>query len=511
MMRTTMRRLLPTLAAFILTALPFAASVQAAPTVTLDSGTIRGTSKDGESVFLGVPFAAAPVGPLRWKAPQPVAHWSGVRAAEAFGPACIQFKKSDAVYAANGPTSEDCLYLNVWAPKKAGAKKLPVMLFIHGGSWVLGAGGLPIYDGAALAKRGVIVVTINYRLGMLGFFAHPALTAEDPNGDLGNYALMDQIASLKWVQRNIAKFGGDPGNVTIFGESAGAVAVQAMVASPEARGLFARGISESGGGVALIGSIRSGPMNQEALGAAWAKNAGLEYATPEQLRAVPVDKLVAAPAGTRLMIDGRILALNPGDAIRKGVSAPVPLIFGGNSYEASLVQFTDAFARTILGAPYDTLLAGYAKAPSKAGPAADLRTQGLFIQPTRWLAQLNAQHGHPGYAYYFTQVPASLRATVPGTIHGGEIPYLFGTRFGDETLDEDDRRVGKLIGDYWVNFARTGDPNGPGLPRWQKMTATDAPYLWIDAHPQTRQPTALEEQVQQADIAAAGRMWGPLP
>lgn len=505
-----MRRLLPTLAAFILTALPFAASAQAAPTVTLDSGTIRGTSKDGESVFLGVPFAAPPVGPLRWKAPQPVAHWSGVRAAEAFGPACIQFKKSDAVYAANGPTSEDCLYLNVWAPKQAGTKKLPVMLFIHGGSWVLGAGGLPIYDGAALAKRGVIVVTINYRLGMLGFFAHPALTAENPNGDLGNYALMDQIASLKWVQRNIAQFGGDPGNVTIFGESAGAVAVQAMVASPEARGLFARGISESGGGVALIGSIRSGPMNQEALGAAWAKNAGLDNATPEQLRAVPVDKLVAAPAGTRLMIDGRILALNPGDAIRKGVSAPVPLIFGGNSYEASLVQFTDAFARTILGAPYDTLLAGYARAPSRAGPAADLRTQGLFIQPTRWLAQLNAQHGHPGYAYYFTQVPASLRATVPGTIHGGEIPYLFGTRFGDETLDEDDRRVGKLIGDYWVNFARTGDPNGPGLPRWQKMTATDAPYLWIDAHPQTRQPTALEEQVQQADIAAAGRMWGPV-
>jgi para-nitrobenzyl esterase len=506
-----MNRLLPALATLTLAALPIAVSAQAAPTVTLDSGTIRGTSKDGESVFLGVPFAAPPVGPLRWKAPQPAAHWSGVRAADAFGPACIQFKKSDAVYAANGPTSEDCLYLNVWAPKKAGAKKLPVMLFIHGGSWVLGAGGLPIYDGAALAKRGVIVVTINYRLGMLGFFAHPALTAENPNGDLGNYALMDQIASLKWVQRNIAKFGGDPGNVTIFGESAGAVAVQAMVASPEARGLFARGISESGGGVALIGSIRSGPMNQEALGEAWAKNAGLEYATPEQLRAVPIDKLVAAPAGTRLMIDGRILTLNPGDAIRKGVSAPVPMIFGGNSYEASLVQFTDAFARTILGAPYDTLLAGYARAPSKAGPAADLRTQGLFIQPTRWLAQLNAQHGHPGYAYYFTQVPASLRATVPGTIHGGEIPYLFGTRFGDETLDEDDRRVGKLIGDYWVNFARTGDPNGPGLPHWQKVTATDAPYLWIDAHPQTRQPTALERQVQDAGIAAADRMWGPLP
>jgi len=506
-----MNRLLPALAALTLTALPFAAGAQAGPTVTLDSGMIRGASKDGENVFLGVPFAAPPVGPLRWKAPQPVGHWPGVRSAEAFGPACIQFKKSDAVYAANGPTSEDCLYLNIWAPKQAGTKKLPVMLFIHGGSFVLGAGGLPIYDGAALARRGVIVVTINYRLGMLGFFAHPALTAENPDGDLGNYALMDQIASLKWVQRNIAQFGGDPKNVTIFGESAGAVAVQAMVASPEARGLFARGISESGGGVALIGAIRGGPASQEALGEAWAKGAGLDNATPEQLRAVPVEKLVAVPAGTRLMIDGRILTLNPGDAIRKGVAAPVPLIFGGNSYEASLVQFTDAFARMILGAPYDTLLAGYAKAPSKAGPAADLRTQGLFIQPTRWMAQLNAQHGHSGYAYYFTQVPASLRGTWPGTIHGGEIPYLFGTRFGDETLDDDDRRVGQLIGDYWVNFAKTGNPNGPGLPHWQKMTATDAPYLRIDAHPQTRQPTPLEQQVQDAGIAAAGRMWGPLP
>lgn len=211
------------------------------------------------------------------------------------------------------------------------------------------------------------------------------------------------------------------------------------------------------------------------------------------------------------MIDGRVLTLNPGDAIRKGVAAPVPMIFGGNSYEASLTQFTDAFTRLILGAPYDALLAGYAKAPSKAGPAADLRTQGLFIQTTRWMAQLNAQHGNPGYAYYFTQVPATLRSTWPGTIHGGEIPYLFGTRIVDEKWDDEDRRVSDLIQGYWVNFAKTGDPNGPGLPHWQAMTATDAPYLSIDAHPQTREPTALEQQVQDADIATAGKMWGPLP
>ncbi len=483
-------------------ALPVAA--EAGPTATLASGKIAGTAKPGVSVFLGIPFAAPPVGPLRWKAPQPVAAWKGVRDATKFGNACIQFKKNDAAWARVGPQSEDCLYLNVWAPPGAQGKRLPVMVFIHGGSFLLGAGGVPLYDGTKLAQRGAVIVTINYRLGRLGFFAHPALTAEDPNGWLANFALMDQIAALRWVQKNAAAFGGDAKNVTIFGESAGAVSVQALVGSPAARGLFAKAISESGGGIAGAPTMAAG----EAAGSAWAKSVGLDNATPDQLRAVPVDKLLTGPAPAGAVIDGKVVAGGAGDIFWHGKQARVPMILGGNSYEASLAGFPAGIGRLFVGPAYDGLLAQYEKRPAAiVGAEPDLRAQALFVQPTRWLAQLQAAQGATSYTYFFTQVPASDRGKVPGAIHGGELSYLFGTRIENETWDADDERVSKLMGDYWVRFARTGNPNGPGLPVWGAVTPKAAPYLWIDAKPQTRTATPLEEEVFKAGVAVATKGW----
>ena len=247
---------------------PLHATAAAGPQVMLDTGAVQGVDRDSVSAFLGVPYAAPPVGPLRWRAPRPAAPWTSVRKADHFGDACPQVKIMRAAWAQVGPTSEDCLFLNVWRPDQGGAAPLPVMVFIHGGAFTLGAAGVPLYDGANLARRGAVIVTLNYRLGRLGFFAHPALTAEDPGGLLGNYGLMDQIAALQWVQRNIARFGGDPRNVTLFGESAGAGSVQVLMASPLADGLFAKAISESGAGLAHVPPIRGTATSAEAEGLA---------------------------------------------------------------------------------------------------------------------------------------------------------------------------------------------------------------------------------------------------
>jgi para-nitrobenzyl esterase len=485
-----------------------AGAAWASPTAKLDSGVVEGAQAGDVLVFKGVPFAASTAGPNRWRAPQPVAAWQGVRPAKAFGAACPQPHLSDAAWANVGPQSEDCLFLNVWRPAKVAKGGDAVMVFIHGGSFTRGAGGVPLYDGTKLAERGVVVVTINYRLGRFGYFAHPALTRENADGGrLGNYGFMDQLAALQWVQRNIAALGGDPKKVTVFGESAGAVAVQMLTVSPAAKGLFIRAIEESGGGTAAAAQIRGGPLTAEAFGTSWASGLGLKDPTVEQLRAVPVaDVLKPGPTGP--VIDGVLVTHSPGDAYRKGEQLRVGLMAGGNSHEASLFGDNVATVKPALGAAFPELLADMEAAPhSKAGPGPDLVTQAAAIQPARYLAQRNAAAGLPAYNYYFTQVAQSDRAAAKGADHGWELSYLFGTRLEHETWDATDERVSNLMGDYWVRFAKTGDPNGAGAPRWEPVTRTASPLMVFDAHPHTAQPTALEDKIEAAAVAVAEKVW----
>ncbi|HZZ32269.1 MAG TPA: carboxylesterase family protein [Phenylobacterium sp.] len=487
-------------------------AARAEPTAKLDSGAVQGLAAGDVAVYRGIPYAAGPSGPLRWRAPQPVTPWPGVRPATANGAACPQPHLSDDPWAQVGPQSEDCLFLNIFAPAKTAAQKQKraadaVMVFVHGGSFIRGSGGVPLYDGSALARRGVVVVTINYRLGRLGYFAHPALTAEHADGGrLGNYGLMDQIAALQWVQKNIAAFGGDPKRVTVFGESAGAVAVQMLTTTQAAKGLFVRAISESGGGTAAASPIRGGPLSGEAFGASWAKSVGAADATAAQLRAIPLaDVLKAGPTGP--MVDGVMMLRSPGDSYRKGQQLPVALMIGGNSHEASLVAENVAVAKGALGAAFPELLEAAKVHPTKAGAESDLITQSLAIQPSRYLAQRNAAAGLPAWSYYFDQVAGSDRAKAKGADHGGELAYLFATRADKEVWDAEDRHVSELMGDYWVRFAKTGDPNGKGAPNWAPVTKTASPFMDFDAQPNTAQPTALEDRIEAAAVAVAEKAW----
>ncbi len=500
---TLLKRILVGLAAMFL-----ATAVEAAPTAKLDAGIVQGEAAGDLAVYKGIPYAAPPVGPLRWRAPQAVTPWKGVRTTTAFGHACMQPQLGNEKWAQVGPTSEDCLYLNVWAPAKAVKGAVPVMLFVHGGSFTRGSGGVPLYDGSKLAARGVIVVTINYRLGRLGFFAHPALTAENADGGrLANYGIMDAIAALQWVQNNARAFGGDPKTVTIFGESAGAVSVQMLVASPLTKDLFVRAIAQSGGGTAMGAPIRGGPLTGETFGMRWAEGAGLKDATTAELRAAPIEAVMSTAFAHGPLVDGVVATHSPGNAMRKGLSQPVGFMTGGNSHEASLAGLV-AGARPALGPAYEELIAAYRAAPpTKASPEADLATQTAAIQPSRYLAQRNAARGLPAYAYYFDHVAASERARAKGADHGWELAYLFGTRLDTETWDATDEKVSQLMGDYWVRFAKTGDPNGAGAPRWEPVTKAASPSMIFTASPHSAAPTALEDKVLAAAVAVAEKVW----
>ena len=496
------------LGAFLLAALAACVSAPAAssgdPVASLDSGLVQGEATGGLLVFKGIPYAASTAGEGRWRAPQPVAKWSGVRMATAFGAACPQPYVGNEPWSQVGPQSEDCLFLNVWAPAELAGSTLPVMVFIHGGSLRAGAAGVPLYDGTKLAERNAVIVTINYRLGRLGFFAHPALTAENADGRLANYGLMDQIAALEWVQRNIAQFGGDSKNVTIFGESAGAVSVQALMASPEAGGMFAKAISQSGGGYNITPGLKAG----EAAGQQWAAKRGLTAATSEQLRAIPFAEVATADALTGMMVDGKLLKDSPTKAFMAGTQAKVPLMIGGNSWEASLAGINVATARIVVGAAYDELLAGYKALGTRAGGEADLITQSIAIQPSRHLAERQAAIGQPAFAYYFAQQPASERTTKPGSEHGGELSYLFGTRLNAETWDANDERVSDMMGYYWVEFARTGKPEGAGASAWDSVSATSSRYMLFAADGGMREASDLEARTYAAGASTAAKLWG---
>ncbi|MFC3079263.1 carboxylesterase/lipase family protein [Phenylobacterium terrae] len=455
-----MRRAIAFIAGIAALTLGSAACAEA-PIVRVESGELVGEATTRANIFRNVPYAAPPVGPLRWAPPQRAIAWEGRRDATKNGPSCPQRMNANGTPnggGANGPTSEDCLQLNVFAPLKA--KKAPVMVWIHGGAHTAGAGW--VYDGQNFARDGVVVVSINYRLGPLGYFAHPALTRAAGAGEpLGSYGLMDQIAALEWVKRNIAAFGGDPGNVTVFGESAGGMSILHLLATPKAKGLFHKAIVQSGGGW----FEPDGLATKEKEGAAVAEKLGLPgaSASAEQLRAAPADELIAkGGGGYGPFPDGRLVKETPTQALAAGREIDVPLIIGWNSGEDSL-----------MGPRPPDPAAAAARFPAAGSPAyADEAAQGgerlpraaftdaVFGAPARWVAA-QAADGRPAWLYHFSYVGGRFRPAMTTAAHAAEIQYVFeywGRRTPESAITDEDRAMAKLMHGCWVAFAKTGAP-----------------------------------------------------
>lgn len=474
----------------------FAAGVMAAAQVRIDSGLVEGTTRADSHVrvFKGIPFAAAPVGNLRWQAPQPVAPWNGVRKATDFGPRCMQGRIfSDMVF--RDEMSEDCLYLNVWTPAKSARERLPVMVWIYGGGFQAGSASEPRQDGEMLAKKGVVVVSFNYRLGVFGFLSHPELTKESGKNASGNYGLLDQVAALEWVKRNIAQFGGDPRNVTIFGESAGSFSVSALMASPLSKGLFRRAIGESG----AFFTVGEGTLAPKSLtvsehdGEKFAETVGAKSVA--ELRAKPADEILQAALKDQAFrfapnIDGRMLPKDVYSIYAEGKQAHVPLLAGWNADEIragvvlakerpTAASFT-AQARARFGENADTLLKLYrAGSDAEALESAAALASDMFIgyATWKWIEMHRETVGSTIYRYSFDKAPpiapdtkvngVAITSKDIGARHAGEIEYVFGTLDSLKVpLQAEDWKLSDLMMTYWTNFARNGNPNGKALPQW---------------------------------------------
>ncbi len=452
-------------------------AAMAGPVVHTKSGVVEGVETADVESFKGIPFAAPPVGPLRWRAPQAAAAWTGVRPAKVFSRDCIQEPQSEPPGPGfNNPTSEDCLYLNVWRPKQRTARPLPVMVWIYGGAFIMGAGSFPIYDGANFARDGVVLVTFNYRLGRLGFFAHPALSREQVNEPTANYGLMDQIAALRWVRENIAAFGGDARNVTIFGQSAGAASVNYMMASPLARGLFDRAIAESGGS----GSNLKPLSEAEAAGKAWGEKMGAHDLAA--LRALPVDKVWDGPVTTTATqpVDGKVVVMSLDKAFESGQVAQVPYMAGANDREESLLRWLPGFDTQWLKGLGDKgpgIVALYrADEADPARIAAKAWGEAFGAVPARAKVRARAAKGGTAFLYRYAYVPDAARGSVTGAGHDAEIEMVFANpdlRW-KQSWSARDGAMARTVQEYWINFARSGDPNGAGLPHWPAWRAGEA-------------------------------------
>jgi para-nitrobenzyl esterase len=433
--------------------------------VKIESGALVGAAQDKADVFRNIPYAAPPVGPLRWRPPQAPRPWAGARQAVLPGPSCPQPMNADGTPnegGANGPTSEDCLQLNVFAPKAA--KHAPVMVWIHGGGHRTGAGW--IYDGSNFARDGVVFVAINYRLGPLGYFAHPALTKAAGAEPVANYGLMDQIAALKWVQRNIAAFGGDPKNVTVFGESAGGVSTLALLTTPAAKGLYAKAIVESGGGWFIPSPL----AKKEAEGAKALETIGVPAtATAAELRAIPAEKLTPLNADYNPIADGRLMTETPTQALARGHFADVPLIIGSNSGEDSLLGPGPVpAARAAYFLPPEVKTA-YAQEAAAGGDELVTRaafTDRIFGGAARWVAA-KAADGQPAWLYHFSYIGDRFRPAKSRASHADEIQYVleyWGRRTPMSVVSDEDRRMAALMHACWVAFAKTAKPTCGGEP-----------------------------------------------
>ncbi len=440
------------------------------------AGMLRGAVQDGMRSFLGVPYARPPIGDLRWRAPQPLPAWSGTRDALKFGPECMQGAGRAAV-----PMSEDCLFVNVWVAAKPASRHLPVLVWVHGGAFRVGSAGQPVYDGASLARRGLIVVTLNYRLGKFGFLAHPALTQENPDGPLGNYGLMDVLAALKWVQANIRSFGGDPHRVTLAGQSAGGTAVYELMSSPLAVGLFSKAIIESG-----VFSTPSTPFAKaEAAGAAaalsWAPGAK-DAAALRRLSAAQVQGEGPALSGNfGPMIDGKLLPQDVALAFDDGQSVQVPLLIGSNNYEAGFFGNAAKGLSQRLARVWPQVTAvfdGYGTGRTELVEL-QLTTDMMITAPTRTAARASASHGAPTFLYSYSYVSPSRRERAPGASHMDEVYALFGHMNllpGAAADPPDLPPMVPALQERWVRFVTTGKPASKTEP-WPALDLSNQQLL----------------------------------
>jgi para-nitrobenzyl esterase len=475
-----------------------------AKSLSIEGGALASPEPDenGVRAYKGIPYAAPPVGRLRWRPPQPVPPWTGVRPVAAFGPNSLQGVVFDDIDPRPAGTSEDCLYLNLWTPAAPGdGARLPAMVWIHGGGFVVGSGAEPRYDGARLAARGILVVTLNHRLNALGFLAHPELTAESEHGASGNYGMLDLVAALGWVKRNIAAFGGDPERVTIAGESAGSEAASALMASPLAKGLFARVIGES---AAMFPSPSRAPRplpKAEAAGLDFMRKVGAK--TVAGLRAAPAEAILAAAPGLgfRPIVDGWFLPRPPAAIFAAGEQSDVPLMAGWNKDEGfnfSLLPDKDGrsladLIRALFGDRVEEALRLYSSG-SPEGDMASARALGgdlTIIHPTwAWIAAQKQTGSADIFRFRFDRAPVTPEGWFgerpsrdAGAFHACEIWYVFDNLDACPwILNHVDRAVASFASSYWVNFVKTGDPNGPSLPRWPSYRGAGAPVMMLDAN-----------------------------
>ncbi len=486
------------------------------------NGKVEGQlEQTGVRSFKGIPFAAPPVGKFRWREPQPVESWTGTRKAQKFGPMAMQPPIFGDMNFRSDGMSEDCLYLNVWAPADAAKKNLPVLVYFYGGGFVAGDGSEPRYDGDSIAHFDIVTVTVNYRLNIFGFFSHPELTKESPNNASGNYGLLDQAAALKWVNENIAAFGGDPGKVTIAGESAGSVAVSAQMASPLSKHYLAGAIGESG---SLLGTLPAVPLKN-------AENTGVEYAksinasTLDQLRALPADSILSSstrfgPFRFTLTIDGYFFPKDPYEIFSNGEQAKIPLLAGWNSEESNFrgllgnekptMKNFEAAVRKQYGDEAQSILAAYK--PSSDADVETLATElagNRFIgfSTWKWIDLHSKTGGKPVYRYLFERPRPDMREelgdVVPGlaggvqknttgekpprakgAVHSAEIEYAMGNLSTNEVYawEEDDYKVSRIMQQYFVNFIKTGNPSGNGVPEWPPISGSNVPVMHIDVN-----------------------------
>lgn len=470
--------------------------------VQTTGGLVKGVSAPDGSfrIFKSIPYAAPPVGEFRWQAPRPAAAWQGVRDATEFGPRCLQGQIfADIVFR---DLSEDCLTLNIWTPARGAGDRLPVMVWIHGGGFQAGAGAEPRHDGEAFARKNIVLVSINYRLGVFGFFSHPELTRESGRNASGNYGMLDQVAALRWVRDNIAAFGGNPGNVTIFGESAGSFAVSGLMASPLAHGLFHKAIGESG----AFFTARTGTLGLKALADSEQQGVGFAAALGAQsladLRRKSGDEVLKASLKTQPWfapnIDGYFLAEDVHSIFAAGKQAHVPLLAGWNADEVrggvilgkqrpTAASFADS-TRKRFGEMADAVLKAYPAAnDAEALESAAALASDLFIGHStwKWLEMHKKTGKAPVFRYSFDRkIPVPQGHTVNGmpatsrdigARHAGEIEYVFGTleaSLPKVPWEPTDRKLSDAMTTYWANFARSGDPNGSGLPRWSRYDRT---------------------------------------
>ena len=463
---------------FLLTLISPGAFAQLPQQVKVEGGWVKGVTENGLTIFRGVPFAAPPVGPLRWKAPQPVIAWQGIKPAETFAASPMQTGNPAA------GKSEDCLYLNIWTPAKTKTAKLPVMVWIYGGGFSFGSTAEPSYEGSNLARKGVVFVSIAYRVGPLGFLAHPSLSAETKNRVSGNYGLLDQVAALKWIQNNITQFGGDPKKVTIFGESAGGISVSMLCASPLAKGLFRGAISESGGSFGPVAAITYPGENMKSLkladddGAQYLKKAGVS--TIEELRSLPTDKLPMSwgVGSSWPIVDGYVIPDVQYNLYEKGQYNDVPVLIGYNSDEGlsfspgKTPKECEEAVRKRFGKFADDLLKAYPVGDTSVlRSARNLSRDAAFGWHNWTWANLQSRTGKSSVYYYFFDQHPDYNNSSPeydhGSPHAQEVSYVFQhVDAADPKIAKADLRISEAMGDYWVNFVKYGNPGSKGLPQW---------------------------------------------